>query len=378
MLNNYIQIITYFVIFQLLVFTVFLLSGSQRHKTSSKILAGILITQALWMSESSLFHVGKSIMHYFVHFLYTGESLVFFWGPGLFLYIKYLTLRDNKFKNYDLLYFLPLLIHFGFMAYKFHFRPTAVKQELILSNQVLSHMELSISWAAYCLNNIIFNIAAFYPLYKYKKESHTISSSSEKLNHSLLIIILIGFLSKTIIESIRYIAFLSGMYDKLLPLYSLSLIDSYIFISILTFSSLKRPEIFNQLKETLKYSSSPLSSVDIQYYAEKLKEYMRDKKPYLEDTLNLENLAMGINVAPRYLSQVINQAFEQNFFDFINRYRIEYAMEQLSNNKNGKTVSEIYFEAGFKSKATFYKAFKKQQKITPTLFRKETTFVSSN
>jgi AraC-like DNA-binding protein len=378
MLNYYTQIITFFVIFQLLIFSVFLLNGNRRYRISNQILAGILISQALWMFESSLFHVGKSYFPYFIHFLYTGESLSFFWGPGLFLYISYLTRKNNQFRKSDLLYFLPMLIHFGFMCYKFHFRPTAVKFELLRTDQVLNHIELSISWMVYCLNNVIFNIAAIFTLYRYKQEAKTNHASPEKLNFTLLTIILFGFLSKTTIECIRYIAFLSGMYDILLPLYSACMIDSYIFTTILIFSTLKRPELFNQMKGSLKYGSSPLTLGDVQFYSEKLKIYMREKKPFLEETINLETLATGIDLAPRYLSQVINQAYEQNFFDFINRYRIDYAVEQLSNFENRKTISEIYYEAGFKSKATFYKAFKKHQNITPTLFRKENLLISSN
>jgi AraC-like DNA-binding protein len=264
------------------------------------------------------------------------------------------------------------------MAYKFHFQPAPLKLELVLNDQVLSNTELSISWFFYCLNNIIFNIAAFFPLYKYKKNLQTNPVSSEKLNLTLLTIVLVGFMSKTIIETIRYMTFLFDMYDKILPLYLICLVDSYIFISILTFSVLKRPEIFNQIKSSIKYGTSPLTSIDVQIYSEKLKAYMNENKPYLDESLNLENLAMGINIAPRYLSQVINQAFNQNFSDFVNSYRINYAIEQLSGRSNNKTISEIYFEAGFKSKATFYKAFKKHQNVTPTIFRKETTFISSN
>jgi AraC-like DNA-binding protein len=85
--------------------------------------------------------------------------------------------------------------------------------------------------------------------------------------------------------------------------------------------------------------------------------------------LSLEDLAKALNLAPRYLSQVINQAFNQNFSDYINGYRISHALEMLSSKKNNKTISEIFYNSGFNSRASFYKAFKKQMNTTPTEYR---------
>jgi len=62
----------------------------------------------------------------------------------------------------------------------------------------------------------------------------------------------------------------------------------------------------------------------------------------------------------------------QNFYDFINRYRILEAKQLLTNPKDPKiTVLEVLYEVGFNSKSSFNTLFKKYTGLTPTEFRKK-------
>ena len=98
---------------------------------------------------------------------------------------------------------------------------------------------------------------------------------------------------------------------------------------------------------------------------------MQEHKPYLNHLLTLDNLATQIFMPPRQLSQVINRHFKQNFFEFINSYRIEEAKILLTKEENAKvTMLEIMDQAGFNSKATFNTFFKKLVSLTPTQYRK--------
>src|SRR6185503_2829883 len=63
---------------------------------------------------------------------------------------------------------------------------------------------------------------------------------------------------------------------------------------------------------------------------------------------------------------------QQNFFDFINRFRIDEAKLMLTNPKDRKiTVLEVLYQVGFNSKSSFNTLFKKYTGLTPTAFRKE-------
>ncbi|WP_425289983.1 helix-turn-helix domain-containing protein, partial [Shewanella algae] len=74
---------------------------------------------------------------------------------------------------------------------------------------------------------------------------------------------------------------------------------------------------------------------------------------------------MGTNSS--VLSKIINRAFQMNFNDFINRYRVEEVKKQLQNPKNASlTIMSLAYDAGFNSKATFNRAFKKHTGENPS------------
>ena len=107
--------------------------------------------------------------------------------------------------------------------------------------------------------------------------------------------------------------------------------------------------------------------------------HMENHKPFLNHLLTLDNLAKQLNMSTRQLSQNINRHFEQNFFEFINSYRIEESKRLLVMGDHKKsTMLDIMDLAGFNSKATFNTFFKKIVGSTPTQFRKEQTNEDSN
>ena len=71
------------------------------------------------------------------------------------------------------------------------------------------------------------------------------------------------------------------------------------------------------------------------------------------------------------LSQIINEYFEQNFQDYINKQRIEESKKYLLDKVKRKTVLEILYEVGFNTKSSFNIAFKKTTGLTPTEFKKK-------
>jgi AraC-like DNA-binding protein len=60
-----------------------------------------------------------------------------------------------------------------------------------------------------------------------------------------------------------------------------------------------------------------------------------------------------------------------SFFDYLNRYRIEYAKELLSKlDGQDKAILNIAFTVGFNSNSAFYAAFKKCVGQTPAQYRR--------
>lgn len=120
--------------------------------------------------------------------------------------------------------------------------------------------------------------------------------------------------------------------------------------------------------DTAKYARSALEQTDRERILAKLTAAMRDDRLYLDANLTLANLSRHTSVSANYISQVINQELDYNFFDFVNRYRIE-AVKQKLMEREDTSVLEIALEAGFNSKSTFNAAFKRFAGMTPTQFR---------
>ena len=74
---------------------------------------------------------------------------------------------------------------------------------------------------------------------------------------------------------------------------------------------------------------------------------------------------MAENYHPRISPKVVN------FFDFVNRYRVEEVKQCLSNPAKDKdNIVTLALDAGFNSKSAFYAAFKKLTGMTPNQFKK--------
>ncbi len=120
-----------------------------------------------------------------------------------------------------------------------------------------------------------------------------------------------------------------------------------------------------------KYSGSRLTGSEAKIYAGKLTDHMISAKPYLNPELTLAQLASGLGISSHYLSQVINEQFELNFFDFINRYRVETFKEKITDpGYSNFSLLGIAFECGFNSKTAFNRIFKQTTGLTPSQYKK--------
>lgn len=120
-----------------------------------------------------------------------------------------------------------------------------------------------------------------------------------------------------------------------------------------------------------KYQHSRLSMEDAQRYKIRLMEVMHEEELYLDSELTLHDLARATGLSAHQISQVINGQMSQNFFTFVNNYRIQTACSLLSDPEtSGMPIVELAFEVGFKSKSSFYDAFKRATNMTPTQFKK--------
>lgn len=127
-----------------------------------------------------------------------------------------------------------------------------------------------------------------------------------------------------------------------------------------------------EIRPDARYKNSGLTPGVGQELADALNHLMQKEKLYRESELKLETLAHKLGVGKHYVSQVINQHFGVNFFEFINILRIEEARQLLiSEDKKSMNIIEIAYAVGFNTKNTFNTAFRRIVGVTPTEYRNQ-------
>lgn len=102
-----------------------------------------------------------------------------------------------------------------------------------------------------------------------------------------------------------------------------------------------------------------------------LAHLMEKEKPFFDCELSLVKLAHQMNTSTHILSYIINNGFDENFYQFVNRYRVEEAKKLILNPKMSHfNLIGIAYEVGFNSKTVFNTTFKKYTELTPTEFKK--------
>ncbi|HJS53811.1 MAG TPA: AraC family transcriptional regulator [Chitinophagaceae bacterium] len=100
-----------------------------------------------------------------------------------------------------------------------------------------------------------------------------------------------------------------------------------------------------------------------------LKDFMIEKKPFLQKRYSISQLANDIRVPHHQVSAFINGYYEMNFNDYINQYRVAYSKMMLMNEEwKYKTLQGISAECGFGNRTTFHMAFKKSTGKNPSEF----------
>ena len=192
----------------------------------------------------------------------------------------------------------------------------------------------------------------------------------DRIQLSWLRFITAGFILIWVSGLINFLRQISG-YSPLIP-WPFLICGIFLFANIIVFKGLKQPEIFSGIREASekqRYRKTALPQHEMDRYLNKIKQYMGAEKPYLSPSLTLNELAKKLSLPPHCISQVINRCLNQNFYIFVNSYRIEESKRMLLETAEKKrTVLEILYETGFNSKSTFNQVFKKQTGMTPTQY----------
>lgn len=102
----------------------------------------------------------------------------------------------------------------------------------------------------------------------------------------------------------------------------------------------------------------------------RLSQLMSVDALYREPALTIAQLARRSGYPEYLVSAVINRRFGGNFWDYVNRCRIEAIRACLANPDDERTILEIAYDGGFTAKSTFNASFKRILGETPSAYRR--------
>lgn len=146
---------------------------------------------------------------------------------------------------------------------------------------------------------------------------------------------------------------------------------SFILLLALCYYSLSHAQDVTATSEEYEEpAAEPVEQKPLDSLTRQILQGVEVDKLYLNHTLNIEQFSQAIGLPAREVSYAINKVFGKNFFEFINFYRIEAAKRMLEDPAQAHlTVLEILMGAGFNSKSSFQRFFKRLTGVSPTEYR---------
>ena len=136
-------------------------------------------------------------------------------------------------------------------------------------------------------------------------------------------------------------------------------------------SNLSSADITSTKKDEEKGTANVLDKDQIKKLKGKLLSYFKEDEPFLNPQLNLQFVAQVLELNNNKISFLINQAFDVNFNDFVNSYRLKhFKLIALDSNNSHLTILGLAYDSGFNSKTVFNTYFKKIEGVTPRAWMK--------
>jgi AraC-like DNA-binding protein len=323
---------------------------------------------------------GYNRSHHFRYpfLLFTAAPLILLHGPLLWFYIKTLTQQPFHVSPKHLVHLTPFLLMLIQHTLYFYVLSPQQKISVAIDESFKSDITYPVFMFLVVLSPLFYFIWGIRLIKRYDHQLKNYFSRMNDINLNWLRILLLA--------SIVFYFIVGGIFllNTLMPFISFSKLQmicfsfSTIYILFLGFYGHKQINLFATYnlpvpldKEEITSVPNELQTADEQFINDLL-EVMKNEKPYLNPDLNLPTLSAILKITPEYLSSVLNNLLNLNFYDFINSYRVnEFKTVCLSPDNKNYTIIAIAYSCGFNSKATFNRVFKNLTGVTPSEYMQQ-------
>jgi AraC-like DNA-binding protein len=353
-------------------------------------LAWLILSYSVFLVQQLLSGIEQLSRNY-PHFLMILMGLPFLFGPLHLMYIGVLTDSRIKFARLHWLHFVPFILFKIYYLQVFFLSKEELNNIIMQVEQNNPPLHLLISGVAVAVQGLIYVIVALFVFREYLQKIKLTFSTIEKINLNWLkyftIMALFVWIIVFVEEISRIISIDTGAISFLVPVLTSIFVYATGYIGMFKTEIFQQYDIYNnihaiqdmtvafnssreEIDTTSKYQKSGLSPEKADEYLNRLKKLMEENEIYTNADITLKDLSEHLDTSTHNISEVINTRLNQNFFDFINRYRIEKVKKDLlDKSKEHYTLFAIAVDAGFNSKSGFNAIFKRYTGQTPSEYR---------
>ncbi len=354
---------------------VILMISVKKRYNLHKTFAWILIILGLMQLESLLLR--SDYFHHFLHISNTTGPLVFLLGPLLLLYTH--TLMGKRWSLYSMILHLAVFLFYLGYSFTFFLKPWQLKYIAVVSSHSYDLDKINVlrpfgadPWnirdvVVAELITLHLLVYAFITLATLKRWKHYFK------NHNFEHYLWLRFLGLLFIFGALALFFSKDgvindhtFFKSPFAGYSMDLVITTV-IYVLMIYLIVSPNTL--MAGTKKYKTSTLPTLYKRKKLSTLISVMEDGKLYMDANFSLRILAEKSGISTHHISQILNEELRVSFFELTNDYRIKEAKRRLENPDGYIKIEQLAYDLGYKSKSTFFKAFKKATGLTPFQYR---------
>lgn len=345
----------------------------KENQTANRVISAVMILFAFDLLAGSAFLTNA--IKYFPWAVGLNNSFPYLYGPLIYLYVKILVEDDDEFHSIYLWHFLPFFLIQIYAVFFFYFESTSY-QLSILNVNTPNPWHIELIGQLIPVHGCIYLFLTVKESFNYNKKLKQSYSNIDQINLKWLRYLIGGTFVVWLVVFIAYL--LNFIYGDAFQANMLIYVVLSVFLYSLGIKTLKQPVVHfengaaKNLVNEAQYKKSGLTDDDAEFYIGKLISLMEKDKPYLNNKISLGELSAMINISSHNLSEIINRKLDQNFYDFINSYRIKEVIKMLEDDKYPNySLLALGYEAGFSSKSAYYSAFKKVTGDTPAQYKEK-------
>ena len=136
-------------------------------------------------------------------------------------------------------------------------------------------------------------------------------------------------------------------------------------------------EVVEETEEEPEQDIIPLTPEKEDIMADEIRRLMDEKRLFLQPNLKINDLANMLNTNRNYIYNAINRGIGLSFAEYINKKRIEYAVQLIDQDRE-ILLTDVAHQSGFSSPSAFYRNFKLYMDCTPSDYQKRGASIAAS